>query len=81
MVEPTYVSVIQAWLSPEEPAVVAPASPDADAVSSRLCLGCSEPLPPIRKSFHSKICQGRWLTTVHAARVKAAKAKKEAESA
>jgi hypothetical protein len=67
MVEPTYISGGKAWLGPAEPAEDVPAPPDTDTVSPRLCRGCGESLPPHRKSFHNKVCQGTWLNKQYAA--------------
>lgn len=77
MVEPTYISGGKAWLSPAEPAEGAPVPPTSDAVAPRLCLGCGDPLPPIRKSFHNKSCQGRFLHGTREAARKAAAKEKE----
>jgi hypothetical protein len=67
MVERPYISGGKAWLGPAEPAEDVPAPPNTDTVSPRLCRGCGEPLPPIRKSFHTKACQGTWLNKQYAA--------------
>jgi hypothetical protein len=61
MEDPHYISGGKAWLGPAEPAEDVPAPPDTDTVSPRLCRGCGESLPPHRKSFHNKVCQGTWL--------------------
>lgn len=75
MLDPNYFSGLKAWLSPEELTEVAPGPPTTDTISPRLCRGCGEPLPDKRKAFHSKACQGAWLSRRSPTVIKAAKAK------
>lgn len=62
MVEPVYITDVQAWLTPEQPAEASPTPLSTEEASPRLCRGCGEPLPPIRKGFHDNVCKGKFLS-------------------